>query len=59
MFAKDVHTIAKSLSPEEYIVLYNLIKEDLNLKLTKKSKKINNGFTYEEAIDYLLKNHCK
>lgn len=59
MFAKDVHTIAKSLSPEEYIVLYNLIKEDLKQNITNKRKKINNGFTYEEAIDYLLKNHCK
>ncbi|MCL7765028.1 hypothetical protein MPF19_16515 [Polaribacter sp. Z014] len=58
MNASDVHTIAKALSKEEYIKLYEIIRSEVNpdpIKLKKKNKLPD--FTLEDGLRYLLKNH--
>ncbi|MEE9407700.1 MAG: hypothetical protein V3V28_06475 [Polaribacter sp.] len=58
MFASDIHTIAKALSKEEYLKLYEIIRSDLNqppLKLKKKNKLPD--FTMVDGLRFLLKNH--
>lgn len=58
MVAQDVHKIAKALSKEEYTRLFYLLKDDLDFKPIK-NKNNSQLSTLDEAIDYLLKNHCK
>lgn len=58
MIASDVHTIAKALSKEEYIKLYEIIRSEVNpapIKLKKKNKLPD--FTIEDGLRFLLKNH--
>ncbi len=58
MIANDVYTIAKHLSKEEILKLYNMLKNDVQqnkIKLKKKSKLPD--FTMEDGLHFLLKNH--
>jgi hypothetical protein len=58
MIANDVYTIAKHLSKEEIVKLYNMLKNDVQqnkIKLKKNSKLPD--FTMEDGLHFLLKNH--
>jgi hypothetical protein len=58
MIANEVYTIAKHLSKEEIVKLYNMLKNDVQqnkIKLKKNSKLPD--FTMEDGLHFLLKNH--
>ena len=58
MIANEVYTIAKHLSKEEILKLYNMLKNDVQqnkIKLKKNSKLPD--FTMEDGLHFLLKNH--
>ncbi|RCS28090.1 hypothetical protein DUT90_01930 [Polaribacter sp. WD7] len=58
MVASDVYNIAKALSKEEFVKLYNMLRTDVN----KNNLKIRNKlpeFSKKDALQYLLENHIK
>lgn len=58
MVASDVHTIAKALSKEEYMKLYEIIRSEVNPVSTKLKKKNKlPDFAIEDGLRFLLKNH--
>lgn len=60
MKAPDVYTIAKALSPEEYALLYDIIKSDFKeTKTIKKGRKKLPKYSVEDALQDLLKYHIK
>jgi hypothetical protein len=60
MKASDVYTIANALPPEEFALLYDMLKSDLKetREIKKECKKLPN-YTVEDALQDLLKYHIK
>lgn len=58
MTAENIYTIAKELSKEELLNLYNIIGNKLGKPVTKtkKRKNKNDFFSKQEADNYILKN---
>ncbi|WP_339629664.1 hypothetical protein [uncultured Maribacter sp.] len=60
MKAPDVYTIAKALPPEEFALLYDMLKSDLKeTNKIKKSRKKLPEYSVEDALQDLLKHHIK
>lgn len=58
MIANDVYTIAKALSKEEFINLYDMLRSDINqAKIKPNNKNILPDFTMEDGLRFLIKNH--
>lgn len=60
LFAKDVYNIAKALSKEEYLKLYDSIKSDVNKTEFKiKSSSKLPDFSKYDALKFVLENIVK
>lgn len=58
MVATDVYNVAKALSQEELIKLFDMLRNDVNqpnIKLPTRTKLPD--FTMEDGLRFLLKNH--
>lgn len=58
MVASDVYNIAKALSKEEFIKLYNILRNDVNKNNFITKRKLPE-FSKKDALRYLLDNHIK
>ena len=60
MIANDVYNIAKALSKEELLKLYDMLKSDVNqFKIDLKMKKKLPDFTTKDGLRFLLINHIE
>lgn len=60
LVAKDIYNIAKALSKEEFLKLYNIIKSDINkTELNLKNNKKLPNFSKSDSLRYILNNVVK